>query len=190
MSKTARAVCIALSMLALFLFGIRLGKRQLPTDVVIQRDTLVARDTTTLITYVDRVVYRTRIDTVWLEKIGNSDFSHADSASFLQNQGSDSENQQIPVQVPIDYIHEKYTDAEVWYHGFRAGIDSLQVYPEKQIITNTITRTIQPSRWALSVHGGFGISAKGLTPYIGVGISYEVLRFGPKRGRVRSNAGE
>ena len=74
MSKTARAICIAVSMLALFLLGVRLGKRQLPADVVIQRDTLVIRDTTTLITYVDRVVYRTQIDTVWLDKIGNSDF--------------------------------------------------------------------------------------------------------------------
>ena len=176
-------------MLALFLFGVRLGKRQLPADVVNQRDTLVIRDTVTLLAYVDRVVYRTRIDTVWLDKIGNSDFPQADSASFLQNQESDADNQQISVQVPIDYIHERYSDAEVWYHGFRAGIDSLQVYPEKKIITNTITRTIEPSRWALSVHGGYGIGKGGLTPYIGIGLSYDLLRF-PKRGRVRSNAGE
>lgn len=177
--RITRAVCIALAMVALFLLGVRIGKRQLPADVVIKRDTLVIRDTTTLITYVDRVVYRTQIDTVWLDKIGKSDFPQADSInkdSFL-------------VQVPINYIHEKYTDAEVWYHGFHAGIDSLWVYPEKQIITNTITRTIQPSRWALSVHGGYGIGAKGLTPYIGLGLSYDLLRF-PKRGRVRSNAGE
>ena len=180
MKNYIRPILLALSMLALFLLGIRLGKRQLPSDVVIHRDTLVIRDTVTLLAYVDRVVYRTRIDTVRLDKIGNSDLPHADSA----NRDSSL------VQVPINYIHEKYTDAEVWYHGFRAGIDSLQVYPEKQIITNTITRTIQPSRWALSVHGGYGIGAKGLTPYIGVGISYDLLRFDPKRGRVRSNAGE
>lgn len=173
MSNTARAICIALSMLALFFLGIRLGKRQLPADVVIQRDTLVVRDTTTLITYVDRVVYRTRIDTVELPV--PDPYTVHDT---------------VTVQVPIDYIHERYTDAEVWYHGFHAVIDSLWVYPEKQIITNTITRTIEPSRWALSVHGGYGIGAKGLTPYIGVGISYDLLRFGQKRGRGRSNAGE
>lgn len=179
MKNYIKPILLALSMLALFLLGVRLGKRQLPADVVIQRDTLVIRDTTTLITYVDRVVYRTRIDTVWLDKIGNSDFPQADSAN------KDSSL----VQVPIDYIHEKYTDAEVWYHGFLAGIDSLQVYPETKYITNTVTLRERPSRWAISVQGGYGIGKGGLTPYIGIGLSYDLLRF-PKRGRVRSNAGE
>ena len=181
--RITRAVCIALAMVALFLLGVRLGKRQLPADVVNQRDTVTLYDTLTLTEYKDSIVYRTRIDTVWLEKIGNTDFSPADSASFLQNQGSDSENQQIPVQVPIDYIHERYTDAEVWYHGFRAGIDSLQVFPETKYITNTVTLRERPSRWAISVQGGYGVGKTGLTPYVGVGISYDLVRFGKDRPR-------
>lgn len=182
--KVIRAICIALSMLALFLFGVRLGKRQLPADVVNQRDTVTLYDTLTLTEYKDSIVYRTKFDTCYLPSVKETEDSLQVSADTARNFTDSS-----LVQVPINYIHEKYSDAEVWYHGFHAGIDSLWVYPEKQIITNTITRTIQPSRWALSVHGGYGIGAKGLTPYIGLGLSYDLLRF-PKRGRVRSNAGE
>ena len=165
-SDIIRAVGIVAAMALLFLLGIQFGKRQLPADVVIQRDTLVIRDTTTLITYVDRIVYRTRIDTVELPV--PDPYTVHDT---------------VTVQVPIEYIHERYSDAEVWYHGFLAGIDSLQVYPETKYITNTVTLRERPSRWAISVQGGYGVGKTGLTPYVGVGISYDLVRFGKDRPR-------
>ena len=178
MSNTARAVCIALAMVSLFLLGIRLGKRQLPADVVNQRDTLTLYDTLTLTEYKDSIVYRTKWDTCYLPSVKVTEDSLHVPADTARNFTDSS-----LVQVPINYIHEKYSDAEVWYHGFRAGIDSLQVFPETKYITNTVTLRERPSRWAISVQGGYGVGKTGLTPYVGVGISYDLVRFGKDRPR-------
>ena len=49
-------------------------------------------------------------------------------------------------------------------------------YTKEQIITKEIP-VIQntKTRWGLGVQSGYGISNQGLTPYVGVGISYNII---------------
>lgn len=125
----------------------------------IQRDTITLRDTTYLtkdsLIYVK--YYTNTIDTVTLYDI------HHDT---------------VTVEVPIEHKYEHYTDADVWYHGYRAGIDSLRVFPETVIVTVTEREKRKPTRFGLGIHAGYGFTQHGgPSPYIGAGISYNIVRW-------------
>lgn len=125
----------------------------------IQRDTIIRRDTTYLtkdsLIYVTH--YKNTTDTVTLYDI------HHDT---------------VTVPIPIEHKHEHYSDADVWYHGFRAGIDSLAVYP----LTMTVTeiRREKASRWGISAYAGYGLTISKqpqLAPSVGVAITYDLIQF-------------
>ena len=63
--------------------------------------------------------------------------------------------------------------------GLDPRLDSLTIHTYKETILQPyeVTRWKERSRWGLSVQGGYGIGAGGLTPYIGVGVSYRLLDF-------------
>ena len=45
-----------------------------------------------------------------------------------------------------------------------------------QVVTNTVTvPVVKRTRWGVGIQAGYGISDKGLTPYIGAGLSYNIL---------------
>lgn len=60
--------------------------------------------------------------------------------------------------------------------GINAFLEEIRVYP--RTVTNYINTTekvyIQPSKWSIGLQGGYGITPKGLQPYIGVGFSYQL----------------
>jgi len=58
--------------------------------------------------------------------------------------------------------------------GYKCNLDYISVYPETRIVTKETIR-YQKYRFGLGFQTGLGISAKGATPYIGVGLSYNVL---------------
>lgn len=59
--------------------------------------------------------------------------------------------------------------------GYRPSLDYLEIYP--RTITKTITRTIEPSRWSLSITAGYGMTRQGLSPTITAGVSYSIFNF-------------
>ena len=64
--------------------------------------------------------------------------------------------------------------------GYRANLDWVEVYPQTVYVTkNVITKDI--SRWGIGLQAGYGAYAAGgqvrLAPYLGVGISYDILRW-------------
>lgn len=86
-------------------------------------------------------------------------------------------NDTIYISAPIPITQMRYTDSTytAWVSGYSPSLDSIYVYPKREIITTTIRP--KPRRWGVGVHGGVGITPKGLQPYIGVGISYNILSF-------------
>lgn len=86
-------------------------------------------------------------------------------------------NDTIYISAPIPITQMRYTDSTytAWVSGYSPSLDSIYVYPKREIITTTIRP--KPRRWGAGVHGGVGITPKGLQPYIGVGISYNILTF-------------
>lgn len=58
--------------------------------------------------------------------------------------------------------------------GINAFIEEIRVYPTQTIKYITTTEIVRekPSKWAIGLQGGYGITPKGLQPYIGVGVTY------------------
>ena len=148
--------------LGCFLAGIFVGRQQVhgrqPEVVKVVRDTTVVVDTLVQYKPVYITKWKIRVDTVKLKSAENPEDS-------------------VAVEIPIEYKHAKYSEADVYYHGFNAGIDSLKVYP-KTVYIETIkeTRLPEPSRWGIGIGAGYGITAHGLSPTISVELQYNLIR--------------
>ena len=62
----------------------------------------------------------------------------------------------------------------VYASGVMPQVDSVIHHTENLIITKEIP-VIKKTRWGLGVHAGVGAGKGGLTPYVGVGVSYNLL---------------
>ena len=66
------------------------------------------------------------------------------------------------------------TLAVVYASGVMPQVDSVIHHTENMIITKEIP-VIKKTRWGLGVQVGVGAGKGGLTPYVGVGVSYNLL---------------
>lgn len=65
---------------------------------------------------------------------------------------------------------------EVYASGIMTSVDSVQHFQEyKNITIETRVPVKIRSRWGLGVQAGMGACKDGLTPYVGVGVSYNIL---------------
>lgn len=77
------------------------------------------------------------------------------------------------VQIPREQLEWTDSLATVWVSGYRPGVDSVRHYTATQIIT--VTERMSAPRWALGIQAGVGAGRSGLTPYVGVGVTYNLL---------------
>lgn len=159
---------LAIAIIAILVIGNLITKFQLnkarQNPEIIRDTTIVTKIDTFVQTVKDREyvhIYHTKIDTLFLKDTAGND---------------------VPVQVPIEYKHEHYSDADVYYHGFEAGVDSVKTYPKTVYETiheiEWLPAKATPKPWGIGVQAGYGISTSGqLAPYIGIGISYNILRW-------------
>lgn len=63
------------------------------------------------------------------------------------------------------------------------SLDSISVYRKTVTVYQTKTVYREPSPWGIGIQAGYGASKDGLTPYIGVGITYTL--WSPRRGANR-----
>ena len=76
------------------------------------------------------------------------------------------------VQIPISQNVYQGTNYTAYVSGFHQQLDSIEV--RERVITNTIVK--KRSRWNVGISAGYGINKNGLTPFIGVGITYNLFR--------------
>ena len=79
------------------------------------------------------------------------------------------------VEVPITQKEFEDSTYHAWVSGFDVNLDSISVVNKTVTVTERIRSP--PKRWGLGVQVGagyFGIDKK-LSPYIGIGISYNFL---------------
>ena len=64
--------------------------------------------------------------------------------------------------------------------GYRPSLDWIEVYPQTVYLTKVV-KTQDVRRWGIGLQAGYGAYAAGgqvrLAPYLGVGISYDILRW-------------
>lgn len=65
---------------------------------------------------------------------------------------------------------------EVYASGIMPQVDSVRHFQEYKYITIETQAPVKvKSHWGLGINAGYGVGKGGLTPYVGVGISYNVL---------------
>lgn len=66
--------------------------------------------------------------------------------------------------------------AVVYVSGINPQVDSVFHFTQTQIITKEIpVIQVKRTRWGIGVQAGYGAGKDGLTPYVGVGLSYNLL---------------
>lgn len=94
----------------------------------------------------------------------------------------------VPVQGKTDTVwaelpreQKVYQDSTylAYVSGYAPQLDSIDVFRKTTTITvtNTIKEYTNP-RWSIGVQAGYGASKDGLSPYVGVGIQYNLVSFG------------
>lgn len=64
----------------------------------------------------------------------------------------------------------------VYASGVRPEIDSVIHYAERMVIVKEIPVVrVKKTRWGVGIQAGAGATKDGLTPYVGVGVSYNIL---------------
>lgn len=120
-----------------------------------QRDTLVIRDTVRLETPKPITETIIRIDTLTL---------------------SDTLRLSDTVYVEIPITSKVYEDSlyKAWVSGYRASLDSIEVYPVRTVETVYVPQ-VKRTRWGIGLQVGIGTDLRGgWMPYVGVGVSYNL----------------
>ena len=78
------------------------------------------------------------------------------------------------IALPVPIERRVYADSHyrAVVSGWHPSLDSISVYER----TRTITRVVPEVRkWGLGVQAGVGFSPAGVQPYVGLGVSYNLL---------------
>ena len=169
---TAALAVLSLALTAALIISRHTSKRQQPPEVHTVTDTLIIRDTV---------------------HIALPSPQTTDTVGTVT----------IPVPVPpgrhtgtiatdtlriTDTIYITGPHYEAWISGHRPRLDSLRIRTETLRLTTatTVTHTAttarqpKPERWGIGIHLGYGMTIAPqpqLRPYIGIGISYNLITF-------------
>ncbi len=80
------------------------------------------------------------------------------------------------VRLPIE--QKEFSDDSTYrayISGFDVALDSIFVY--RSAVQQTIVKRQKDTRWAVGLTAGYGASKDGLSPYVGVGITYTLFDF-------------
>jgi len=147
--------------LALISVAFLLGRRSVKPEIVeIHRtDTMWMHDTVRETVPVPKVRYLTRVDTVPLPVPGDT--------------------VEVPVLVPISRNVYEGEDYRAVVSGFRASLDTLDIFRKTQTVTNTVVQRVEvpgkPKRWGIGVSAGYALTPQGMKPYIGLGVQYDLI---------------
>lgn len=135
------------------------GTKEPPQERIVSRvDTLYVRDTLTV--YKPSKVTRTVKDTVRV---------------IVRETQIDTMHDTVFVYLPQESIVWQDDRCIVYAHGINPQVDSVTHFNSGAVVTRTVTG--RPKRWGIGVSAGYGMSKDGLSPYIGLGISYNIIRF-------------
>ena len=138
-------------------FFVAKGMYDRPLDESVSRDTVILHDTVPDIAPEPKDSVRTKWVTRWLP-------SKPDTITQWKTM---TVHDSVAVAVPITSKHYGGKNYDAYVSGFEPKLDSIFVYNETQIITETITRMKPPNKLSLSVNAGvdYGITSQFWQPY-------------------------
>ena len=148
---------VAVAILILFLFDRKIPRNVPQEPQSFRVDTLFIRDTIK----VTEPVYVTRkvVDSVLVPV--------ADTIRLMDT---------LYVFLEREQIRWEDSLSVVYVSGVRPEIDSVIHYAESMVIVKEIPVVrVEKTRWGVGIQAGAGATRDGLTPYVGVGVSYNIL---------------
>lgn len=146
------------------------------SQITCRRDHYRATDSDHPSWKVDTVV---RTDTVWITRYAPvyvSEHVTDTVIRYLPVYGSDSGDS---ATVVVERSQRVYEDSlyTAWVSGYEPKLDSISLaLPRRERIV-TMSGDLRRKRWSVGLSAGIGYSSNGVSPYIGVGISYSLLNF-------------
>lgn len=157
--RPGRYILIGMGIIVAILIGFLAGRRcprfAPGTQIVARVDTLVIRDTVT----VSEPISVTR----W--KVDSIAFPVRDTVRVQDT---------LFVYLGRERVRWKDEYCEVFASGVQPSVDSVRHFISERVILKTVPEKVR-SRWGIGVQAGYGASRQGLSPYIGVGVSYNIL---------------
>lgn len=82
------------------------------------------------------------------------------------------------IQLPREYLVYRDSTYRAVVSGVQPRLDSLELYPKTtvQTVTKYVLRT-DAKRWGLGVNVGAGWNGQKISPYVGVGVQYNLFRW-------------
>ena len=165
---------IAVAILLCFLVGQRCPRESQGEPPTHRVDTLVIRDT--------NKVTEPKRDTspdVLVKEIPVP-VSVADSSAIdsLLNVFARLERRGDSLQLVLLRVQRHYSDStfDAWVSGVDPRLDSIKTYQTTRVITKEIpVIRVKKTRWGIGVQGGVTADKDGVIPYVGVGLSYNIL---------------
>ena len=78
----------------------------------------------------------------------------------------------VKVQIPISQKVYEDTLYRAYISGYEPKLDSITIKQKTTYITHTIRD--KESRFRIELQAGYGLTPKGMQPYVGVGLSYRL----------------
>lgn len=159
MDNNRVSVIWAIVAIVVFLSAFYLGRNTVEPEVVETK--LVVYDTITRVEIVH--------DTMWRDR-----FVYRDLPVVVKDVDTVRITDTVKVAVPIYNYRFKDDLYDITAEGYDVRLNSVTVYPKTEYKYSTHTVEIR-SRWGLGVQAGYGFSKDGLSPFIGIGVSYNIL---------------
>ena len=176
---TAVLAVLSLALTAALILSRHTSKRQQQPEVHTVTDTLIIRDTVHIALPTPQTT-----DTVGTVTIP----VHPDMRTGTIRTDTLRITDTIYIRLPIEQRYYTGPHYEAWISGHRPRLDSLRIRTETLRLTTATTvshtataaRQSKTGQWGIGIHLGYGMTIAPqpqLRPYIGIGISYNILTF-------------
>ena len=138
-----------------FIVGRKTAKTGGECTIVERVDTLVIRDT--IVAYKPKYITRRVVDSVLVPV-----------PEYIER------NDTIYAVLEREQVVWEDSLARIYASGINPEVDSVFHYRTEKVINHIIPVKANP-KWGIGIQGGFGAGKGGLTPYVGVGVQYNIL---------------
>ncbi len=165
-------ICVAVLLLLFgaFFYGgykyAQIGEKVLNGDVIIQKDTIIKLDTIKVVE-IKEVVKERKVKEYIKQVVKKTDTLTINDTLYLN----------LPKEIKTFTGNTKEFSYKAQISGYKPNLENLEVFNLRQI-EKVVKIKQKPKHWGIGVQVGYGYAYKqGFYPYIGVGVSYNLIRF-------------
>ena len=84
------------------------------------------------------------------------------------------------VTLPREEVEYRDSSYRALVSGFRPRLEELEIYQKERVVTIQTEKVVtvpERKRWGAGVQAGYGITPAGFQPYLGVGVSFTLVRW-------------